>query len=308
MKDIKSDGVLYESKLYEAPVFPSVDSCNGNTKNESSGTKLENVKTINYDPSLWVKEFHRSDSFVRVFSTHDTELMLKSCCMEMFLFSARQTESTGGLCKSRWCVIGESLFFLHNHVMRVWNSLFPETECTIWNRNEGDFSYSLLTEVNEKYILIEFFICGMNNDDKIQKLKRGEFSNVFVVKEIPREMRCTVNCAIDRGSRYPVHEKGKQFKHCVIVGKTPSDVWIPHRDKARIFYDGYCEEQTKTELKKPPLGLSPKYVYNDIRIQEILGAIGRYSENGMVVPSEWLQELSDRLKQNGILGGEGKKP
>ncbi|WP_157645659.1 hypothetical protein [Burkholderia ubonensis] len=43
---------------------------------------------------------------------------------------------------------------------------------------------------------------------------------------------------------------------------------------------------------KPPLGLVPKYIHDERRMKEILGAIERYSDAGLPVPVEWVQELS----------------
>ncbi|WP_156438063.1 hypothetical protein [Burkholderia sp. BDU5] len=43
---------------------------------------------------------------------------------------------------------------------------------------------------------------------------------------------------------------------------------------------------------KPPLGLVPKYIHDERRMKEILGAIERYSDASLPVPAEWVQELS----------------
>lgn len=50
-----------------------------------------------------------------------------------------------------------------------------------------------------------------------------------------------------------------------------------------------------TELKRPPLGLTPKYICDETRIAEILAAIERYNEAGKAVPGEWNLELSALL-------------
>lgn len=46
-----------------------------------------------------------------------------------------------------------------------------------------------------------------------------------------------------------------------------------------------------TELKRPPLGLTPKFICDETRIAEIEAAVARYAAAGKGVPSEWLQEL-----------------
>ena len=54
------------------------------------------------------------------------------------------------------------------------------------------------------------------------------------------------------------------------------------------------------ENKKPPLGLTPRWLLDEDRVIEIKAAIERYDEVNMPVPIEWyieLQELYDRLSK-----------
>jgi len=44
---------------------------------------------------------------------------------------------------------------------------------------------------------------------------------------------------------------------------------------------------------RPPLGLRPRYVVNQMRQQEILEAMQRYAHAGAVIPRHWLDELLD---------------
>lgn len=48
-------------------------------------------------------------------------------------------------------------------------------------------------------------------------------------------------------------------------------------------------------IERPPLGLTPRFIYEERRMKEILGAIQRYSEREMVIPDEWVAELSELL-------------
>lgn len=43
--------------------------------------------------------------------------------------------------------------------------------------------------------------------------------------------------------------------------------------------------------KKPPLGLRPRYIAEEMRIREIEDAVARYKNADKVVPSEWVDEL-----------------
>lgn len=51
-----------------------------------------------------------------------------------------------------------------------------------------------------------------------------------------------------------------------------------------------------SELEKPPLGLRPLFIARDIRIDEITHAMMRYTEGGLEIPFEWIQELLDLRK------------
>lgn len=43
--------------------------------------------------------------------------------------------------------------------------------------------------------------------------------------------------------------------------------------------------------KKPPLGLRPRYIAEEMRIREIEDAVARYKNADKIVPSEWVDEL-----------------
>lgn len=43
----------------------------------------------------------------------------------------------------------------------------------------------------------------------------------------------------------------------------------------------------------PPLGLKPRKIHDRDRMNEIISAIERYSEESMLIPKEWTDELRD---------------
>ncbi|MBR8344215.1 hypothetical protein [Burkholderia ambifaria] len=49
--------------------------------------------------------------------------------------------------------------------------------------------------------------------------------------------------------------------------------------------------------EKPPLGLVPKYIHDERRMKDILGALERYSDASLPVPTEWVQELSSIINE-----------
>lgn len=44
---------------------------------------------------------------------------------------------------------------------------------------------------------------------------------------------------------------------------------------------------------KPPLGLCPRKLCVERRLQDIVDAIGRYDANSYIIPSEWFEEAAE---------------
>lgn len=54
-----------------------------------------------------------------------------------------------------------------------------------------------------------------------------------------------------------------------------------------------CVEYVNTDVKeKPPLGITPKYIWDKQRINDLRDAINRYCLNGYEVPFEWIDEYN----------------
>ena len=54
------------------------------------------------------------------------------------------------------------------------------------------------------------------------------------------------------------------------------------------------------EIKKPPIGITPRWLLDEERAIEIEQAIMRYNEVDYLIPIEWIQELNevyDRLNK-----------
>jgi len=45
------------------------------------------------------------------------------------------------------------------------------------------------------------------------------------------------------------------------------------------------------QIPKPPVGLIPLYIWDDMRYTDILAAIERYKEANIEIPDEWLDEM-----------------
>lgn len=65
-----------------------------------------------------------------------------------------------------------------------------------------------------------------------------------------------------------------------------------------------CAKQVEDfTVKKPPLGLVPRFIRDEQRAREIIEAILRYIDNGRPVPHEWIDELVERTT---VKEGEAK--
>ncbi len=51
-------------------------------------------------------------------------------------------------------------------------------------------------------------------------------------------------------------------------------------------------------LKKPPIGLIPKFIHVQKRQKEIMAAISRYLDAGINPPKEWADEFASYCDQN----------
>lgn len=49
--------------------------------------------------------------------------------------------------------------------------------------------------------------------------------------------------------------------------------------------------------QKPPLGLMPKWLYDEQRIYDILNAMERYSKQEYKIPLEWITELRSLIER-----------
>lgn len=54
----------------------------------------------------------------------------------------------------------------------------------------------------------------------------------------------------------------------------------------------------KNQIKRPPLGLRPKWAAQQERYFEVCGAISRYYNAGKKIPLEWIEEYNELIEFN----------
>lgn len=67
------------------------------------------------------------------------------------------------------------------------------------------------------------------------------------------------------------------------------------RPGSLVFIDEICS--VNRAQSKPPIGLSPRKIFLECRLDQINAAISRYNASGKVIPSEWIREKNEIEKQ-----------
>lgn len=60
----------------------------------------------------------------------------------------------------------------------------------------------------------------------------------------------------------------------------------------------FTNGNTPSSHVKPPLGLQPRSVHDNLRVKDILAAMQRYAAANKAIPNEWLEELIDKIELN----------
>jgi hypothetical protein len=52
----------------------------------------------------------------------------------------------------------------------------------------------------------------------------------------------------------------------------------------------------ENDHKPVPIGIMPKYIWDDKRFYEVCGAITRYYQEGLEIPIEWIEEYNQYIR------------
>jgi hypothetical protein len=50
-------------------------------------------------------------------------------------------------------------------------------------------------------------------------------------------------------------------------------------------------------MPQPPIGIMPRYIWDEIRLRELAAAISRYAAAYRPVPAEWIEEYNELIKR-----------
>ena len=73
---------------------------------------------------------------------------------------------------------------------------------------------------------------------------------------------------------------------------------IPYTEDERAEAEKCEKEAMEKNNEKPPLGLTPRKLWDEKRTDEIRAAIERYNEAGAVIPAEWVEEYNEIKERN----------
>lgn len=74
------------------------------------------------------------------------------------------------------------------------------------------------------------------------------------------------------------------------------DYWLHCKHKNLSKCEGCSYKYRIETVKKPPIGIEPKYVHDKKRLMELCCAITRYLQAGFAVPLEWVEEYNQLLE------------
>ena len=60
----------------------------------------------------------------------------------------------------------------------------------------------------------------------------------------------------------------------------------------------YIEIMKRERCIKPPIGLMPKHIHDEMRFNEVSKAIAKYYSAGLKIPIEWIKEYNDYIRNN----------
>jgi hypothetical protein len=76
----------------------------------------------------------------------------------------------------------------------------------------------------------------------------------------------------------------------------PDDFKLVEWTTEHGHFTNYPSENTPSSHVKPPLGLQPQSIHDNLRVKDILAAMQRYVAANKPVPNEWLEELIDKIE------------
>jgi len=174
---------------------------------------------IDYTASKTMREFHKSDAFVRTLVGPIGSGKSVACIMEMVKLSLEQTPHNG-VRKTRWAVIRNTYRELLDTTMESFFDWFP--------KELG--SYSVM---NSKFVLeldlpdgtkahIEFLFRALDRPNDIKKLLSLEITGMWLneAREIPKQV---LDMGVGRCGRYPSKRDGGPSWFGVIMDTNPPD-------------------------------------------------------------------------------------
>ena len=78
----------------------------------------------------------------------------------------------------------------------------------------------------------------------------------------------------------------------------PDDFKLVEWTTEHGHFTNYISGNTPSNYVKPPLGLQPQSVHDNLRVKDILAAMQRYVAANKPIPNEWLEELIEKIELN----------
>jgi len=174
---------------------------------------------INYHASKTMREFHKSDAFVRTLLGPIGSGKSVACVMEMMRLSLLQ-EPHNGIRKTRWAVIRNTYRELLDTTMETFFDWFPK-ELGDYSAMNSKFTMELdLPDGTKAHI--EFLFRALDRPNDIKKLLSLEITGMWLneAREIPKQV---LDMGVGRCGRYPSKRDGGPTWFGVIMDTNPPD-------------------------------------------------------------------------------------
>jgi len=204
---------------------------------------------ISYQASTTMKDFHKSDKFVRALMGPIGSGKSVACCIEMLLKSFAQLPNQEGIRKTRWVIVRNTYRELIDTTMQTFFDWFPKKLGLYLNK---DMKFSIKLPMPDGTITqIEFLFRALDKPDDIKKLLSLEVTGGWIneAREIPKQI---MDMLIGRLGRYPNKREGGPTWYGLIMDTNPpdSDHW---------WYKLFEVTQPNLyALFKQPSGISPE--------------------------------------------------
>lgn len=164
-------------------------------------------------------------------------------------------------------------------------------------RDEGEAGVLAYLEDTEHYVTPKATWFNISRNEQFISIKKNP--KTYEDKEEKEMPKKTEEVVVRDGVTFTKEQDPEDTKKPMIIPDELSR-WPGNKEP-----EEKKEESLIEQVKKPPLGLMPRYVWDLKRQEAILQAMHRYSVAEKAIPVDWIYELTDLMQINKVIFVEG---